>query len=108
MSRIFYSPPFNREITKVRNELDRFFKNIPKNKPSLKEYRRKRRHAQDLKWFNDTLDSIAHGRTSLGRVAIGSILSNRKIYILVQGPWRGYFKVRSDGQIVGLQFVDCR
>lgn len=95
-------------MTKVSDELNRFFTQILIQKPSLTVYRRNLRHQIDLDRFRDTLTDLETGQQQLSRTTIGSMFASRKTYILSQGPWRGYFRKRQDGTLVGLLFVDCR
>lgn len=108
MVTLLYSPQFRTAISGVTRELDMFFQNIHLNHPPLTEYRRNFRHLNDLEYFKGRLNDLGAGKVSIWRGTIGSILLKRKTYIVAQGPWRGYFRKRDDGTLVGLLFMDCR
>ena len=108
MPKIKYSRYFEHKIIQCTNEISHFFNGIPNNNTSLKQYRNYKRYARDLRIFQQKLKDIERGQSSLAHLTIGSFLFGRRTYILAEGPWRGYFRKRKSGVIVGLIFIDLR
>lgn len=108
MTTIVYSRQFRAEMSNSAYDLRNFFNKSPHQNINLGQYRQYLRHLDDFDRFQNDLDDIETGKKSLSRIGIGTILLNKKTYILHVGPWRGYLRKRKDGAIVALLFVDCR